>query len=186
MTLRKLVGLATLGALLATPLHVAAQNGITSSPPNVSIMSISSSSEESAVTLGVAPVPPEQATADGLKSRPVILALLFYDRDGKLLSDLNYPPTLTIPRGGFRTALISAACGSGECILMVDTGQGPRDLPGVFKPLHDRVIVRHEVVCVEGPCGVGISGQVVVVDKNTGATRAVIRPFIHRRNDLII
>ena len=184
MTLRKLFGFTTLVALLAAPLHVAAQGNVITAW-NISLYSFERNQEKVVTTFGVPGVPPEQATAEGLASKR-ILALLIYDQDGNLLTDPSDPPTLPVPRGGFRTASISAACGADDCILMVDTGEGPRDLPGVVKPLHDRVIVRREVVCIAGPCEPGISEQVVVIDTNTGATREIIKRFLHRRNDLLL
>ena len=115
------------------------------------------------------PMPPDHAVAGGLE--PTVLSLSFYDEDGNLLTDPAAPPTLTIPRGGFRTASISTDCAYDLCTLLVDTGDGdPVEMK--VRPLHDRVLVRREVVCEAGFCGPGVSGMTVVA-RHDGSTASI-------------
>lgn len=116
-------------------------------------------------------VPPDQAVAAGLDS--TVLALRLYDQDGYLLT--AGPPLFTVPRGAFRTVSIGANCLSAfdACDLTVVTPDGIEHVfPGAVTPLHDRVIVRRRVACVEGYCGPGMTRQDVVTGPG-GSTHAI-------------
>ena len=178
MTLRKLFGLATLGALLAIPLHVAAQNGITSSPPPVPLSLSVQSSEKVVLTVGLAPLPSEEAVKNSVAAfGEVVLVLL--DENGDLVADFSTLPRVTTPRGGFRSVRVSAtdcAVDGDYCDLKVEVPDGmPYEYPDAVRRTFGRVIVISSVACETDPCGPGVSATVTVVGPD-GDTRASTVP----------